>query len=386
MSMPSSIPSQLSGGGYYLVWCDDFSEYQAINPATGNRIDPNKWNQTCWGRPVGANGNCRYPSTSGNYSQITVSNSCCVIKANNTTPGTYPGVWNGGCLGTNAGPIITFYGGFFEFKSQYTFGHGFFPAGWMFNNNASGNNDEQDVFEFNGATNNCAQAINVGATWYKVTPPAPPFGFNLYQDWWQPGSTSIMYTNGTETVSSPGGSTDSDVYLLLNFDVAASSGYDACCPDNTTPDPAYLWTDYVRVFQNSTGNRYASPPTNFILTGSGSGNGGVQTQCGIFLNGPAPAAGVVYTPTSTLAGGGNTDTFQMTLGGPNVSQIPIPSGSGFVNFYMTPSGASGTRFIAGTTAIPSSSSLTNIGSIVTFTATGSDPTSTANSAAILLSL
>jgi hypothetical protein len=90
----------------------------------------------------------------------------------------------------------------------------------------------------------------------------------------------------------------------------------------------------------------------FVATTTLSGGdlvGAATVQCAdpfvVTLSAPAPAGGVVITPSGTLSG----DTFQAALLGTNVTSVTIAAGGTTVQFYLTP-GADGTDHVSFTTS------------------------------------
>src|SRR5208282_3534088 len=114
-----------------------------------------------------------------------------------------------------------------------------------------------------------------------------------------------FYVNNVLTYSNTLSTTGNDIPtspMQIQWDFALGAG--GLNPNSSTPSPAYYNIDWVRVWQS-----VSSAPTQFTLTGTGSGTLRVQSQpFAVFLNGPAGSGGVTLTLSSSLTG--NTDTFQ----------------------------------------------------------------------------
>lgn len=364
MPMPSIVPVPIVGLNYKLVWSDDF---------TGTSLNTSNWTtESVFG------GSNRVASGWSNFtynnSLITVANSSVTIEAVNTSGG-YAGNWQGAqiCTGlSNSSPTLqSFSYGFIECYVQLpTFGYGFWPSFWLYGDSG---NWEIDILEYPcGAFDNSPGELqqtlhdtfdnNDTTGGYTVSVTNPNTTWHLFQVLWTPTGVTF-YIDG---VANGGPYTTNlsfeRMYIIYNFDVGFASVTNDWppLPNSSTPSPAYYSMDYCRVWQ-----LVSTAPTGFTLAGTGSGTYGVQSApMAVFLNGPAGSGGVTLNLVSTLSG--NTDTFQPS------STITIPSGSSSATFYITPSGASGTRIVSAT-----SSGLSQIGSPVTYTATGSSAPTTA---------
>ena len=227
----NSLPPPISRTNYQLVWSDEFN---------GTSVDASKWNVVGpWGKPVG----CSNPKFSYSPSNVSVANGVATITVHNTGGGP-GGTWTGGILSTDTTKLFQY--GFVEVREKLPLGKAFFPAAWLYGGKSS---DELDIMEFNGNNpSTVIQAANINGQWYKVRPPMTS-GYHLFQMKWEPGRLTY-YIDNVETFNWTKGSPARPMYLMLNFDVGGPND-DACCPDGSTPSPATLNVDYVRIYQKS---------------------------------------------------------------------------------------------------------------------------------------
>lgn len=351
--MPSTVPAPIAGLNYKLVWSDDF---------TGTSLNSSNWTtQSVFGgsNTVASSWN----NFTYNNSLISVANSIVNIEGVNSSGG-YTGDWQGAQI-TTLGFKDWSYGFIEGYILLPTYGAGFWPCFWMYGTAGTGN-WEIDILEYPGGASGFSAGYiqqtlhdtidtndTTGPNLVSVT--TPNTTWHLFQVLWTPTGVTFYVdgvANGGPYTSNQSSET---MEIIFNFDIGPSSSAPTwtSLPNSSTPSSANYSMDYVRVWQ-----LVSTAPTGFTLAGTGTGTYGVQSApMSIFLNGPAGSGGVTLNLASTLSG--NTDTFQPS------STITIPSGSSSATFYITPSGASGTRTVSAT-----SSGLSQIGSPVTYAATG----------------
>jgi beta-glucanase (GH16 family) len=187
--------------------------------------------------------------------------------------------------------------GFFEMRAELPKGQGLWPAFWLLGES----NREIDVLEALGTDTRQPDfavhtpAIYPGYSYHGFNPYAD--GFHTYGVMWDPQKLTY-YVDGVPLWQT---NTPSDANMPLNMIVnLAVGGNWPGAPDATTPWPAELKVDYVRVYKlPGDGSNTTAPPP--VSGGGGStppssGGGGNQTLT---------AAG----PGSTLVGGTGADTF-----------------------------------------------------------------------------
>ena len=413
MPAPTTIPVPIAGLGYSLQFLDDFSTV-LVNPnmwdlnGTADRTVNSQGNTTYFNYAYIVDGDLTYQQGgqnipgSNNYNSILNQKAVCVTGS----PGSSNQYWYGSCISTTSSQYNASGTGHWW---QYMYnewsvqlpglgGNTNFPGPWCGpwlipppgSEFSSDPYDETDICQWLSLYSSQLQpAIFMGnepTVGAGINVTGQNTQLNLYQMLWTTAGTWLYYNNSV-IISTTAylNQRTTPMCLVQNIDMGweTQQGQWGTVPSSVCPTPCNMYSDYVWVWQLVT-----TAPTGFYLTGTGGGTGGVQTQCAVFLNGPAPTGGVIYTPTSTFAG--NSDKFQATLGGGNVTTIMIPAGSTYANFYLTPHGPAGTRTIGGTVVTADPTTLTNLGTDpVTYTATSSSPSgggSSGGSAGILVTL
>lgn len=238
----------LPPAGYELVFDDEFN---------GTSVNTTTWNlEGVWGGPVSSTN----PNFTYSASNVTEGNGLLTITA--LKSGTS---WTGGIISTtNISSPFTFQYGFVECRAQLSPGQGFWPAIWCIGSptadgllpNAPDVDNEFDIMEFLGGNvtdvyqtyhwekslavaSEQEQTVVYNANWTSE--------FHIFQMLWQPGRITF-YIDGVETASSTKSVPSNPMYLIINFDVGGVNDWGGA-PNSTTPFPAYLNVDYIRVYQ-----------------------------------------------------------------------------------------------------------------------------------------
>jgi beta-glucanase (GH16 family) len=238
----------LPPAGYQLVFDDEFN---------GTSVNTTTWNlEGVWGGPVSSTN----PNFSYTTSNVTEGNGVLTITALKSG-----GNWTGGIISTtNINSPFTFQYGFVECRAQLPPGQGFWPAIWCIGSptadgllpNAPDVDNEFDIMEFLGGNvtdvyqtyhwekslavaSEQEQTVVHNANWTSE--------FHIFQMLWQPGRITF-YIDGVETASSTKSVPSNPMYLIINFDVGGVNDWGGA-PNSTTPSPAYLNVDYIRVYQ-----------------------------------------------------------------------------------------------------------------------------------------
>jgi Glycosyl hydrolases family 16 len=397
MPIPITIPTPIAGLNYSLAFSDDFTNW-----AGGNGTP---WYTNPRGTPTGSNPGTGFgggpPGGSCTYSQSNISQSGSILTIsaiNSSGAGSVPGTWTDeaigltswGTSGPNIGTQFTY--GFFEVYVHLpaTVGgtgvSGIHPGFWLYPGSSASTSDyEIDVFEFYG--NNPADVNSTLWNWnisqqsYVQNYNGNGLGFPYPSDWTQAyHAFQVLWTSSnvnfyidnygpthvvTPTTSPTNGLPTTGLCLDISFDIENSASNPVT---SSTGSPLLLAVDWIRVWQIN-----ASAPTSFTLAGTGSGTTGVQTPMIVFFNGTTSGSTILTLNSS------NGGSFQATSGGANLpsNQLTVPSSSTQANFYFRPSAAS-TSTISAT-----ASGLTQIGSPVTYVASGSAPSSHAIAAILL---
>jgi beta-glucanase (GH16 family) len=238
----------LPPAGYQLVFDDEFN---------GTSVNTTTWNLAgVWGGPVSSTN----PNFSYSTSNVTEANGLLTITALNSG-----GNWTGGIISTtNINSPFTFQYGFVECRAQLAAGQGFWPAIWCIGSptadgllpNAPDVDNEFDIMEFLGGNvtdvyqtyhwekslavaSQQAQTVVYNANWTSA--------FHIFQMLWQPGKITY-YIDGIQTASSTKSVPRNPMYLIINFDVGGVNDWGGA-PNSTTPSPAFINVDYIRVYQ-----------------------------------------------------------------------------------------------------------------------------------------
>ena len=207
--------------------------------------------------------NFRYPSVSGNMSNVSEANGATITAQN--TGGGPTGTWTGGVLSTGrtvdgGGPNKTFRYGFFEAYAKLPSGGGvvYGHAFWLV-----GNDGEIDIMEFYGfKIANFPQTLHYSAQGNQVAVQnASPTGdwtqaYHLFQVLWTPSAVTFYIDNvetASYTAATLGGIPSQPMMIMLNFDVGGvySGAPSYQYPNSSTPTTAQFNVAYVRVYQQS---------------------------------------------------------------------------------------------------------------------------------------
>ena len=244
--------------GYTLVWQDNF--------AADSAIDTSKWVLETNDSGEGNNELEYYTTRSQN---IFLQNGNLVIQAlkeNYTGADGQTRSYTSGRMHTSANWAY----GRFEVSAKQPAGQGIWPAFWLLPQNsvygtwaASGEIDIMESINLGAAGgNNQYGSLHYGGTWpndltssQEYTPSANmTTGFHVYAVEWDPGQIrfyfdGVLYETQTNW-SSTGGAYpapfNQPFYIILNV---AVGGTWPGSPDGTTPFPAQLQVQYVRVYQ-----------------------------------------------------------------------------------------------------------------------------------------
>lgn len=177
-------------------------------------------------------------------------------------------------------PFATTYG-FFEARMKLPAGQGLWPAFWLLEEDQTAP-PEIDIMEFLGHDTDTIHMnyhyLENGHQQNQTSFSGTDFtnGWHTYGVNWEPGKIT-WYIDGVARKTFTGNQvTDKPMYIIMNLAVGGSWPGD---PDGTTPFPATMEVDYVRVYQ------LANAPTTSPATNTGSG--------------ASPSNGVSTTPTAT---------------------------------------------------------------------------------------
>ncbi|GAC1369935.1 MAG: glycoside hydrolase family 16 protein [Candidatus Saccharimonadales bacterium] len=249
LTRPSTSPPTAPGPS--PIWSDEF------DGAAGRPPADSKWNHDVGGGGWG-NGEWEYYTDSTRNAALDGAGHLVITARRPDRPAglcaTGPCDITSGRLQTD-GTFSTTYGRV-EARLQAPAGHGLWSAFWMV---AADDSAELDIMEQNGGDPNI---ISGTAHIYKYTaasgisrqfqlpPTAPANTFHVYAIDWSPEqivwSVDGQPYNTVRKSDTPHWAFDRPFYILLNLAVGADDpGY----PDATTPFPARLIVDYVRVYR-----------------------------------------------------------------------------------------------------------------------------------------
>jgi beta-glucanase (GH16 family) len=251
-SAPSAKPS-----AWNLVWSDEF------DGAAGNAPDASKWNYDIGGSGWG-NQEREYYTDSRDNSYLD-GNGHLVIQARTDDAAGY-NCWYGTCQYTSArlltsGTFSQTYGRF-EASIEIPGGQGMWPAFWALGNNIGSVGwpacGEIDTMENIGREPNQVHGSLHGPNGYNTTSTytlGSPFssGFHTFAADWYPDHIDFSVDGNiydTEYASNAGSGWvfNQPFFLLLNLAIGGSWPGD---PDGSTPFPAQMIVDYVRVYTSS---------------------------------------------------------------------------------------------------------------------------------------
>lgn len=186
-------------------------------------------------------------------------------------------------------PFATTYG-FFEARMKLPAGQGLWPAFWLLEEDQTGP-PEIDIMEFLGHDTTTIH-MNYhypenGHQQAQTSFMGPDFssGWHTYAVNWEPGKIT-WYIDGVARKTFTGNQvTDKPMYIIMNLAVGGSWPGD---PDTSTPFPATMEVDYVRVYKLGTASVSTPAPGNGTTESVSTGNQ------------PAtPATGAITTPPAT---------------------------------------------------------------------------------------
>lgn len=158
-------------------------------------------------------------------------------------------------------PFATTYG-FFEARMKLPAGQGLWPAFWLLEEDQTAP-PEIDIMEFLGHDKTTMHMnyhyLESGHQQAQTSYTGPDFtsGWHTYGVNWEPGKIT-WYVDGIARKTFTGNQvTDKPMYMIMNLAVGGSWPGD---PDMTTPFPAVMEVDYVRVYK--LGTAAATPPSS----------------------------------------------------------------------------------------------------------------------------
>jgi beta-glucanase (GH16 family) len=271
--MEAIEPRLLLSGTYHLSFDDEFNSLQLASGAgTAGWLPTDYWNNH-W---LPGNGEQQYygnPATD-DYNPFSVSNGVLTITAKPTPAGVdadgQPYV---------SGEISTSHGapypqdpqgagfsqqyGYFEIRAKLPAGKGLWPAFWMMPANG-GQAAEYDVFETLGQTpSDIYQSTHwdsySGGTGYDYQNHINSSdGFHTYGFLWDANNVS-WYVDG-QLAHTEANHSNTPMYMIVNL---AVGGYWPGNPDGTTPFPADMQVDSVRVFSSDPNVPTVSPQSGY---------------------------------------------------------------------------------------------------------------------------
>jgi beta-glucanase (GH16 family) len=261
-----------------LVWSDEFAN------TTGANAQPNPqiWTYDTGDSGFGNNelenycawGSASAPCSASSPNAYVGTDGYLHIVAQQTTPGSYTvGSFTSARMKTQG--LFSFQYGRIEFRAQVPEAHGFWPAAWLMGNNIATVNwpacGEMDVLErVNAASSPDWNQGSVHGTGFTGSNLGETFnfpggqnaaGWHTYGMIWKPGSVAYYVDNAATpyaTYTNPaslnglsgaawpfdGGQSN---FILLNLAVGGSW---PGSPNASTPFPAQMLVDYVRVYTN----------------------------------------------------------------------------------------------------------------------------------------
>jgi beta-glucanase (GH16 family) len=238
-----AVPQSING--WQLMWNDEF------NGAEGSKPDPAKW--------IVVDGHADYSDIMARWTpdDVYMDGQGHVVfrgRKDVTYDGT-PEDYTSGMIetstmsSTNPNTIYTFTYGKVEIRAKVPGGRGLWPALWMCNPNIWP--PEIDILDngmpYPDSVFKVRQSDSGGAEIEYDTG-----GVDISQDYhtygleWEPGSTRYYFDDKLTTVNSSNAVPSLPMYLILNLQIGGSWPGE---PDETTVFPAYMYVDYVRVYQ-----------------------------------------------------------------------------------------------------------------------------------------
>jgi len=344
---------------WQLIWSDEF------NGANGSAPDPTKWTYDTGGGGFGNSELQTYCSPGMNTAPCNASlpnefmdgNGNLVIRARKDSSGN----WTSARLKTQG--KFSFQYGRVEARIKLTVGNGLWPAFWMLGNNIGTAGwpqcGEDDIMEWvdsyspnsTSSTSHGPGYSGGGGIGARYTFPnggrIDDAGYHIYGLIWSPNLLQYYRDNPsniflTITPSSiPAGTQwvfNAPFFILLN---QAVGGNWFPGPDSTTPNPADMLVDYVRVYQAASGG--PAPPTSLTATPASSTQINLSwiasTTTGVtysVLRGGAVIASGTSGTTYSDTGLSPQTTYSYTVEAVNSSGTSAPSNTATAT---TPSGS-----------------------------------------------
>ncbi len=253
---PASNPDTYApGDGWQLVWSDEFD---------GNELDTSKWNNQVVEHPF----NEEWQDYRGDPENVAIEDGHLVIRAIHRGQVHAPRNYSSARLNT-AQKAAWCYGKFVA-RMQLPHGQGVWPAFWMLGENINENggdvpwpvSGEIDIMELYGFKDDAVVEVNVhyddnghrsmGAVPYRIEQGKFADEFHTFELEWN-SRALIWSVDGNEVaqfaIDGPGMEAfHKPFFILLNLAIGGTwSGQ----PDETTPFPALMFVDWVRVYQQA---------------------------------------------------------------------------------------------------------------------------------------
>lgn len=248
-----TLPAALNLTGYELTFRDEFND---------DSIDEQKWDTSLFSPDTVIFDQLQYyvdvlDPEETNPSPFSFDGDNLHISATSTTeeqrPNANEQAYLSGILTTRDRFSMRY--GYIEARVNLPEGRGIWPALWMLGANNDGRMPELYIFEYDGAKPDSAfhNYNYVDEDGNLRSPPQQEVqlaglseGFHTFGLRWTP-SELMFYVDGQPSWRIIGEDLpDEDMYLVLNL---AMGGLWTGAPDGTTPDPAVLEVDYIRVYQ-----------------------------------------------------------------------------------------------------------------------------------------
>ena len=255
---PAQNPDNYSPGeGWILVWSDEFAAPE---------LDNDKWNNQVMDKPF----NDEWQDYHGNPENVLIDNGYLVIKA--IHHGTEHAPRNYSSARLNTAQKGAWQYGKFVARIQLPHGPGVWPAFWMLGENIDENggdvpwpaSGEIDIMELYGSRDDSMIEVNMhyddaghksmGAAPYRLDREIFAEKFHCFELEWN-ARELIWRVDGNEVkrtaIDKPEmGEFHQPFFILLNLAIGGAwSGK----PDATTPFPALMYVDWVRVYQREAG-------------------------------------------------------------------------------------------------------------------------------------
>jgi beta-glucanase (GH16 family) len=338
-------PGAAKAQNWTLVWSDEF------NAPAGTLPDASKWGYDTGGGGFGNNeleiycaaGSNTAPCSSANPNTYQDGNGNLVIKAINTN-----GTWTSGRMKTQG--LEQFQYGRIEARIKLQVGKGLWPAFWMLGTDIGTAGwptcGEQDIMEWilQYTANTTSSTIHgpgysgANGIGSKFTFPnggrVDDANYHIYGIVWSPNQIQFYRDDSTKpfftvTPSSiPAGTQwvyNNPFFLLLNLAVGGNFPGN---PDGTTPNPAVMLVDYVRVYTPSTSNN------NGIAVDAGGGATGNFVADADFTGGTAANTTAAIDTSLVPAPVPPQAVYQTERYGPSTYTIPGLTAGGRYNVAL----------------------------------------------------